>query len=392
MSDAFLDEIVRSGEPAGSGRRRDGRAQRDRKRRRRRRRNIVALLVSLLVLGGGAYVVVTYALPSFSGLSSSKVAADDYPGPGEGSVDVVIAAGSTGAQMAKTLVDAGVVKSARAFTDAFTANPQASGIQPGTYRLLLQMPGVDAVTALLDPSKRVQTKVTLPEGLRVDQILDKLSAVTDVPVDQFTTAMKDTAATGLPAEAGGSYEGWLFGSTYTFEPGTTPTQMIAAMVGQTVAKLDALGVAPADRERVLIIASLVEREARSEEDRAKVARAIQNRLDINMPLQIDASVAYGAGIPGTELTKKIIDTQDTPYNVYMHTGLPPTPIASPSEISIKATLNPPAGPWLFWVTVNLDTGETLFSTTWAEQQVNIAKLRQWEAAQPSPSPSPSATG
>lgn len=389
MSDAFLDEIVRSGEPDPSGRRRDGRAQRDRKRRRRRRRNVVALLVSLLVLGGGAYVVVTYALPSFSGLTASKAVADDYPGPGQGSVDVVIAAGSTGAQMATTLEQADVVKSTRAFTDAFTANPQAPGIQPGTYRLLLQMRGADAVTALLDPSKKVQTKVTLPEGLRVDQILDRLSAVTDVSVDDFRTAMNDTAATGLPAEAGGSYEGWLFASTYTFEPGTTPTQMIAALVAQTVSTLDTLGVAPADREHLLIVASLIEREARTPEDRAKVARAIQNRLDITMPLQIDASVAYGAGKPGTELTKADL-AADTPYNLYVHTGLPPTPIASPSAVSINAVLAPADGPWLFWVTVNLDTGETLFATTFAEHQANIALLRQWQAAQPSPAPT--ATG
>ncbi len=383
MSDAFLEEIVRSGEPDRSGRRRDGRAQRDRKRRRRRRRNLVALFLSVLLLGGGAYVVVTYALPSFSGLTSPKAAAEDYPGPGQGSVDVVIASGSTGAQMATALVAADVVKSTHAFTDAFTANPQAPGIQPGTYRLLLQMRGADAVAALLDPSKRVQTKVTLPEGLRVTQILEKLSAVTDVSVDEFTTAMKDTAATGLPAEAGGSYEGWLFTSTYTFEPGTTPTQMIAAMVAQTVAKLDASGVAPADRERVLTIASLIEREARTPEDRAKVARAIQNRLDITMPLQIDASVAYGAGKPGTELTKADL-AADTPYNLYVHTGLPPTPIASPSEVSIGSVLAPADGPWLFWVTVNLDTGETRFATTFAEHQANIALLRQWQAAQPSP--------
>ncbi len=386
MSDAFLDEIVRSGEPDPSGRRRDGRAQRDRKRRRRRRRNLVALLVTVVLLGGAAYAVVTFALPTLTSITSTKTPADDYPGPGQGTVDVVIPAGATGAQMAQVLLAADVVKSTRAFTDAFTANPDAPGIQPGTYRLMTQMRGADAVSALLDPSARVQTKVTLPEGLRVDQILEKLTAVTDIPVEEFTAAMQDTAATGLPAEAGGNYEGWLYAATYTFEPGTTATQMISAMVTRTISTLDSLGVAPDDRERVLIIASLVEREARTEEDRAKVARAIQNRLDIDKPLQIDAAVAYGAGISGTELTRTIIDTQDTPYNVYMHTGLPPTPIASPSEISIKATLDPPPGPWLYWVTINLDTGETLFTDTYAVQLENIAKLRAWQAAQPSESP------
>lgn len=380
MNDAFLDEIVRSGEPERSGRRRDGRTQRDR-RRRRRRRNLLAVLLSVVLLGGAVYAVVTFALPSLTGIGGSSAPADDYPGPGQGSVEVVIDAGSTGAQMAQKLVDADVVKSRKAFTDAFSANPDAAGIQPGTYRMLLQMRGQDAVSALLDPSNRVQTKVTIPEGLRVDQILDKLSSVTDISVDTFRTAMEDTAATGLPAESGGNYEGWLFASTYTFEPGTTPPQMIAAMVGQTVALLDAKSVAPADRERVLTIASLIEREARTPEDRAKVARAIQNRLDADMKLDIDASVAYGAGKSGTELTQADLDT-DTPYNLYLQTGLPPTPIAAPSEVSIDAALAPADGPWLFWVTVNLDTGETRFATTYAEHQANVQLLREWQAAQP----------
>ncbi|WP_372594314.1 endolytic transglycosylase MltG [Actinotalea sp.] len=381
MNDAFLDEIVRSGEPGGPGRRRDGRAQRDRRRRQRRRRNLIALLLSVLLLGGAAYAVITFALPTLSGITGSEAPADDYPGPGEGSVDVVIPAGATGAQMAQALVEADVVKTARAFTDAFTADPDAAGIQPGTYRLRLQMRGADAVAALLDSSFRVQTKVTIPEGLRVDQVLEKLSSVTDIPVETFETAMEDTAATGLPAESGGNYEGWLFASTYTFEPGTTPVQMVAAMVSQTVAILDARSVAAEDRERILTIASLIEREARTAEDRAKVARAIQNRLDIDMKLDIDASVAYGAGKPGTELTQSDLDT-DTPYNLYLHTGLPPTPIAAPSEMSIDAALNPADGTWLFWVTVDLDTGETRFATTYAEHLENVQVLREWQAAQP----------
>lgn len=281
--------------------------------------------------------------------------------------------------MGEVLADAGVVLTAGAFIDAFTANPEAAGIQPGTYRLLLEMRAADAVSALLDPENRVQTKVTVIEGWRVEQILAKLSSVTAVPVEEFTAAMADTAATGLPAEAGGSYEGWLFPATYTFEPDTTPAEMIAVMVAQTVAVLDERGVAAGDRERVLTLASLVEQEAKTPEDRAKVARAITNRLDIDMKLDIDASVAYGAGKPGDELTETDLDT-DTPYNLYLNTGLPPTPIASPSAVSIDAVLAPADGPWLFWVTINLETGETRFAETYAEHQANVELLREWQAA------------
>lgn len=378
MNDVFLEEIVGAGGDPG-GRRRGGRAARDRRRRQRRRRTLVAGLISVLLLGAVGFAVWRYALPALD-VDRPQVASDDYPGPGTSDeVEVVIPPGASGAQMGQVLVDAGVVLTQGAFVDAFTANPDAAGIQPGTYRMALEMRAVDAVTRLLDSQYRVQTRVTIPEGYSVTQILDKLSSVTAVSVEDLQAAMADTAATGLPAEAGGSYEGWLFASTYTFEPGTTPAQMIGAMVAQTVSVLDARGVVAADRQRVLTMASLVEEEARSPEDRAKVARAIQNRLDIGMKLDIDASVAYGAGKPGTELTDADMDA-DTPYNLYLRTGLPPTPIAAPSEVSIDATLSPADGPWLWWVAVNLDTGETKFAETFAEHQQNVAELRAWQAA------------
>jgi UPF0755 protein len=381
VNDLFLDEIVRPEEPSNENlrsARRAERAERDRKRRMRRRRSLIAVLVSLAILGGGAFAVVKYALPMLHSIGSSATDATDYPGPGHGSVEVTIADGATGADMGAALVEAGVVQTARAFTTAFAADPGASKIQPGTYRLQLEMPAADAVAALQESKNRVETKITIPEGLTQDQILEKLSSITALPLAQFQAAMQDTAATGLPAEAGGNYEGWLFASTYTFQPGTTPTQMISAMVAQTVAKLDARAVAPADRETVLTKAALVEREARTPEDRAKVARAIENRLAQDMKLDIDAAVAYGLKKPGTELTSADKDV-DTPYNLYLHTGLPPTPIASPSEVSIDAVLHPADGKWLFWVTVNLDTGETRFAETFAEHQVNVQALRDWQS-------------
>lgn len=386
MSDLFLDEVIRPEPTGGDGRRssrRGGRENRERERRRRRRRSGLAIVVSFVLLLGAGFAVYKLVVPMIDDFRDSQSQGDteDFPGPGHGSADVVIESGATGGQMGQVLAEAGVVASQTAFTRAFAANPEASTIQPGTYRLMLEMRAADAVAALLDSSNRVQTKVTIPEGWRVTQILDRLSSVTTVPVEEFQTVMADTAATGLPAEANGSYEGWLFASTYSFEPGTTPAQMIAAMVAETTKALDARGVAPQDRARVLTIASLVEREARSPEDKAKVARSIQNRLDIDMKLDIDAAVAYGLNKPGTELTRDDTANSDTPYNLYRYAGLPPTPIASPSLVSIDAVLNPAEGPWLFWVTVNLDTGETRFAETFAEHQQNIRLLREWEAGQ-----------
>ena len=388
VNDVFLDDIVRPEEPpqpSGRGRR-PSRADRDRRRKQRRRRTAISLVIALIALGAAAWAVKTYVIPSFADLSFSREEepAADFPGPGHGSVDVVIPEGATGAQMAEVLVQQGVVQTVKAFTDAFAADPGASSIQPGTYRLLQEMRAADVVAALQNPANRVQTRVTIPEGLRVSQILERLSSVTALPIADFEAALADTAATGLPAEAGGSYEGWLFPATYTWEPGTTPTQMIADMIAEMVRVLDERGVAPENRQAVLTKASLVERESPNAETSPMMARAIENRLAIDMPLQIDAAVAYGLNKSGTELTLDDIspEAKENPYNTYAHPGLPPTPIASPGAASIDAVLSPAEGPWKFWVTINLDTGETRFAESYDEHLQNEELLREWQAANP----------
>lgn len=383
MSDLFLDEVIRpEAEPVSRrAARRLEREQRERRRGKRRRRTVLALVLSVGLVGGAGYAVWTLAGPLFD-FSGSGTQTADYPGPGVGSVQVEIPAGATGTEMARILHEADVVASERAFTRAFAANSAAAGIQPGTYELAMQMSAADAVTALLDPDRRVQMRVTIPEGRQLSQILETLSSKTAIPVEDFEAALADSEALGLPAEAEGSYEGWLFPATYTFEPGTTPAEMLSTMIAQMVAVLDERGVAPEDRKTVLTKASLVEREAPdNDEARTKMARAIENRLARDMRLQIDAAVAYGLGKSGTELTREDISSEATenPYNTYAHTGLPPTPIASPGVTAIDAVLNPADGPWVFWVTVNLDTGETRFAETYDEHLENEALLRQWQA-------------
>jgi len=358
-----------------------GRAKEQRERKRRRRRSIWVLVVAVLMVAGAGYVVVELMGGFFGGGGTNadgKV--EDYSGVGHGSVDVVIKPGDSGGQMATALVDAGVVASAKAFNQAFAANPQASSIQPGTYRMLLEMKASDAVTALLNPSSRVSFKVTVPEGLTRDQIVAKINEKTLIPVDDLNAALADPAAIGLPAEANGNAEGWLFPATYDVEPGATAASVLTQMTAQTVAVLTQKGIPQDQWETVLNKASLVEREARLAEDRPKVVRAIENRLEKEMPLDIDSSVAYGLNKPGTGVTTA--DTQDASnaYNTYKNLGLPPTPIASPGLASIEAVLSPADGDWLFWVTVNLDTGETLFANNLADHQANVQKLREWQAA------------
>ncbi|QGQ19379.1 endolytic transglycosylase MltG [Cellulomonas sp. JZ18] len=360
-----------------------GRRHAERMRKQRRRRSVAVLVVALVMVAGAAYVVfsVLGGADLFGGRGQSQEAqVEDFPGPGRpGAPPVVINPGDTGAAMATTLVEAGVVATAGAFLDAYEANPDAASIQPGTYQLLLEMKASDAVLALLDPTSKVSMKVTIPEGYTAAQIFDRVSEVTLLPVDQVAAAAADPAAIGLPAEAGGKVEGWLFPSTYQVEPGADAASVLRQMVERTVQELTSRGVPQDQWETVLNKASLVEREARHDEDRPKMARAIQNRLDRGMILQIDAAVAYGLNISGTQLTREMTRDASNPYNTYMHTGLPPTPIASPGGKSIDAVLNPEPGPWIFWVAVNLDTGETRFAETHEEHLENEALLRQWQA-------------
>nr|WP_194719807.1 endolytic transglycosylase MltG [Cellulosimicrobium arenosum] len=375
----MFDRPTLDGEAPSRSSRADQRARRAAKKRRarRRRRTLAVVLISLLVVGGAGYLLLTNATNLFG--FDNPVAAKDYAGPGTEPVDVAIEPGSTGREMGQTLVDAGVVASTAAFVSAFEGNPEAGTIQAGTHTLLRGMPAKDAVARLVANDSRVETRITIPEGWTADQILERASSVTGIPVADFEAAMEDTDATGLPAEADGKYEGWLYPTTYVLEPDeVNATGIVQRMVNQTTLQLDEAGVAPEDRETVLNKAALIEREAKYAPDRPKMAQAIQNRLDTGKPLEIDAAVAYGLGKSGTELTRADTDDPDNPFNTYEHTGLPPTPIANPGMESIEAVMNPEPGDWIFWTAVNLDTGETKFASTFEEHQQNVAELRQWQ--------------
>lgn len=358
-------------------------------RRGARRQAIIAIVVAVLLLGGAVFVGFSVFGNPFAGggdQGSQTQNVYDYDGPGYPSATVVIKAGDTGAAMAATLVEAGVVASEGAFVEAFAANPDASKIQPGTYTLLLQMKASDAVLALLNPASRVSTKVTIPEGYTLKQIVTRINEVTLIPVADLEAALADPASFGLPAEANGNAEGWLFPSTYQVEPGSSATDVFGQMVQQTLKVLNDRGVPQDQWWTVLTKASLIEKEAGRAEDRPPMARAIENRIAQGWTLDVDAAVAYGLGKSGLELTND--DKLDTsnPYNLYKHKGLPPSPIASPSAASIDAVLAPAEGTWFFWCTVNFDTKETRFSTTQAEQDQCVADMRAWLQGQVTPTP------
>lgn len=365
--------------PAGSSRQSRSAARARaaaKRRRRRRRRSALVVVVALLVVGGAGYVIwdQSDSLLAFV----NPVEAKDFPGPGGDQVQVEIAQGSNGAQMGQALVDAGVVGSVKAFTTAFDENPAAKSIQPGTYTMLSEMKASDAV-ALLAKNEKVETRLTIPEGYTRDQIVERAVSVTGITREDFDAALADPASFGLPAEAGGNAEGWLYPSTYVVQPSDTAASILSQMVTKTVAELDGLGVAPADRETVITKASIVEREAPSTH-MAEVARVIENRLDKGVALGMDAIDAYGLGKPSNQITRSEFADPNLPYASRVHTGLPPTPIGSPGEAAVKAVLAPADGPWLWYVTVNLDTQETKFTDSYAEFEKFKKEFQDWQAA------------
>jgi UPF0755 protein len=354
---------------------------------RRKNRRWLILLLAILLVGGACYAAYSVLAPMTKGLFSQSEAAD-FDGPGEGSVDVVVEPGQTGEDIATTLRDAGVVKSRGAYLEVAAADPKsAAGIQPGTYVLLKGMPAQAAFDLLADPANRDINRTTVREGLWASETFALLSKQTGIPVKDYVKAAKDPEAIGLPAEAKGNIEGWLFPSSYEFPEKATATEQLKAMVAQTVKVLDDAGVAAKDRQRVLTLASLVEAEAKLDVDRPKIARVFLNRIETSGPpanglIQSDAAVSYGAQRRSLFPSKAELDDASNPYNTRLHPGLPPGPISNPGAASIEAAAKPADGPWFFFVAVNPITGETKYGTTLAEHEANVAELNAYCKAKP----------
>ncbi|WP_114423171.1 endolytic transglycosylase MltG [Nocardioides houyundeii] len=345
------------------------------RKKRRGPAGCLAVLLALAVLAGGFYVAVTKGVDFVSDQFGSV---EDYPGPGTGTVTFQVEEGDTVAAMGRGLKKEKVVASVQAFIDAASADPNSSTIQAGTYELAKEMRAVDALDILMDPANQVRNTVTIPEGLRVVDIVDILVEKTKFNRGRYEKALADTAALGLPDYAEGNPEGYLFPATYELGPKDKPADILAAMVARWRQAADeaglesraaALGRTPAE---LMVIASLVEAEGRGD-DMAKVARVIYNRLDgpgdkggTNGLLQIDAANAYGIGKSGTTALSADELAVDTPYNTRLYPGLPPTPIEAPGDDAIKAAANPADGPWYYYVTVDLATGETKFAEDYSE--------------------------
>jgi UPF0755 protein len=352
-------------EPARSARR--GQGTRRVRGRASHRGNRVLLTVGVVIV---AMVVAGLGWAAVTGLRSVFAGPADYEGPPGPPTEVRITPGDTATDIGGRLADAGVVASQEAFVAAARADERSTRIQPGTYRLPTRLPAADALAALLDPASRLVRRVTVPEGLRLTETINRLAEGSGIAQEEFAAVVRRAAADpttlGLPPEAP-SPEGYLFPATYDVEPDTTAEELVGSMVETFYRNADEAGLTSGRRSlhELVTIASLVEAEARRPQDRGPVARVIENRLAAGMPLQLDSTVNYALRADKTLVTYDDLAVESA-YNTYQHAGLPPGPINSPGLAAMQAAAAPPPGDWLYFVTVDPATGLTKFTASYEE--------------------------
>lgn len=342
-----------------------------------------------VALGAAAAVVLgasAFGLYSTGALSSILHPVDDYEGISGKTVEFTIAQGDIGETVAKNLANAGIVKSFEAIYKLMLKTDPAPVLIPGVYTLHEHMSAKDALAALSDEKNRLVNQVTITEGTILPKVISQLSAATKIPVAQFESAIKDPQALGLPAQAK-TVEGYLFPATYSFSPNQSATDIIEQMIARTFTALDKAKVAPADQFKVITLASLIQKEAGSVKDMSKVSRVFTNRMNEDLwpsgLLESDATVAYGSGHTNRwETTVAERADRSNIYNTYVHPGPLAAPISNPGEDAINAALNPEAGKWLFFVAINLETGETIFSETADQHNAAVVKMQEWWQAHP----------
>ena len=377
----------------------------------RRRRHRLSVFIAILVL----VVIIAGLAVGFVKWRSNVDQVPDYQGSGGTEVIVRVQGGDGPADIARTLADAGVVAS----TDAFEAQAAKDGdvlaLKPGYYRVKQNASAQAAADALVAPENHVGHLRLIPGRQLADVTatstapdqppkvvpgyISEITAAACVPINGtencFTgDELWQVARTADPAklgvvewatenvraapDPGKRLEGMILPGDYDIPPGSTPEQALQAVVSASAALWNRTDIVTDAKARgltpyqVAIIASMVEREAITA-DMPKVARVAYNRLARHKELEFDSTVNYA-------LDRASIATSDkdranpSPYNTYVHKGLPPTPISSPGPDAVAATLDPAEGSWMYFVKVNQD-GESCFSVTVDQHKLCVAKAR-----------------
>jgi UPF0755 protein len=303
------------------------------------------------------------------------------------STRVIIPRGATLANAADSLSKANLVGWKKVFRIYARATGGDRNIKPGTYLIKHGTPWKDIISALNGGHGLVNT-ITIPEGYSLAQITPLLARTLKVPADSVAAAARDTgllARLDVPAP---TLEGYLFPDTYAFPVGTTARQAVREMVYDFERRWKPEWDTRAadlkiNRNDLVTMASIVEREARLPEERPVIAAVYYNRLQKGMLLQADPTVQYALGHHvGRVLYKDL--TTESPYNTYTHKGLPPGPIASPGVASLAAAANPASVPYLYFVAGR--DGHHEFRTTLQEHTSAVRQVRATPKPKTIPAP------
>ncbi len=295
-----------------------------------------------------------------------------------GSVVVVIPPGMTTQAIGELLYGKGLLRSVALFRAVVSLERAGGKLQAGEYVFSKAMTAREII-GKLTRGETGYRQFTIPEGYTIDQIAALLESQNIVPAAKF----KAYAAGAAPYDyinpaANVKYksEGFLFPDTYRISPGASEEQIVKMMAAQfdrqfTPAMRKRAAELGLSMRQVIILASLVEKEAQLAKERPVIAGVFLGRLKQDMPLQSCATIQYILGYPKPELT--VQDTElPSPYNTYQNMGLPPGPIASPGLAAIQAVLNPAAIDYLYFV-ANKD-GSHVFSRTYEEHLAAISQV------------------
>lgn len=332
-------------------------------------RAVVAAVILLFI----GYVIYTGGRSWFS----AQLDPEGEPGA---QVTLNVPAGSTTGGLATLLESNGVIPNSTFFR-YYAGYKGFEDFQAGEYTLQENMSADEAIAAIqLGPKQIEFGEFLVPEGLWVDEILARTAAqLPNITEAQLRAALDSgQVVPRYRPETQQSWEGLLFPAKYFVEDDIDAAEVLAKMSNEFAAVTGELGYGGAEQihglsaYEVIIIASLIEAEAKTEGDRTKISRVIHNRLEQGIPLGIDATLIYGKGVRGEVPTRDELDTPG-PYNTRHpeSQGLPPTPIAAPGRASLEAAMNPIEGPWLYYVLID-EEGNHAFATTLDEHNANVA--------------------
>ncbi|MDI9587121.1 MAG: endolytic transglycosylase MltG [Acidobacteriota bacterium] len=341
---------------------------------------VIALLTVIALVIVAAYM--TIVLPR----AQARLLEAPDASPGAASVVFVVKSGQTAGQIARALEEAELIRSAKAFQAMLKRKDWGTKLKPGVYRLERSQ-NAEQIARRMVNQETWRIRVSIPEGLTLKQIAQKIekagAALTGGPhLPSAAEIRKAATAQAVERRLGArvptpTAEGYLFPATYEFPAGASASEVVDEMLTAFRDRFlsrnqDAIERSGRSLHEIVTLAAIVEREAAADKERPLVARVFLNRIDIGMKLESCATVQYALGGHKARLLYEDLKV-DSPYNTYIHRGLPPGPICSPGEASLLAALKPGETDALYFVSRN--DGTHAFSRTFAEHQRAINQIR-----------------